>query len=91
MFSNLFRVTKEMAGCNGFAIKPIEQWPELPSMFDLEELEQQAAKLDEETTLIFVDGETSEVASVNEALELSQLNTFLNEVFDGELHGQIAI
>lgn len=91
MHSNLMRVTREMAGCNGFAIKPFEQWPELCPEFDVVVLDEQAAKLDGETLLIFVDGEESEVAAITSELELSELNNFLNEVFDGYLHEQISI
>lgn len=91
MFRNLHRVTAEMAGCNGFAIRPVEQWPNIQPEFDLAELDSQASRLSGEELSIFVDGEESEIASVKESLKLDQLNAFLNEVFDGYLHEQIAI
>lgn len=91
MFSNLHRVTAEMAGCNGFSIKPIEQWPNLQPEFDLAELDSQASRLSGDELSMFVDGEESEVSKVTSALKLDQLNDFLNEVFDGYLHEQISI
>lgn len=90
MHSNLIRVTSEMAGCNGFAIKPFEQWPELRPEFDVLTLDEQASKLEGEQLLIFVDGEETEVKRITEDLQLTELNQFLNEVFDGYLHNQIS-
>lgn len=91
MFSNLVRVTSEMGGCNGFAIKPFEQWPDVSPEFDVAQLDQQASKLHDEQLLMFVDGEETEVAKLTQDLEIPELNDFLNEVFDGYLHEKIAI
>ena len=90
MNSNLVRVTQEMAGCNGFSIKPFEQWPDIYPEFDIVQLDEQASKLEGETLLIFVDGEESEVSKITQRLGLSELNDFLNEVFDGYLHESIS-
>lgn len=91
MHSNLQKVTAEMAGCNGFAIKPVEQWPSIHPEFDIVGLDDQASRLSGEELLMFVDGEESEVSKITESLKLDQLNAFLNEVFDGYLHEQISI
>ncbi|MBV7264354.1 hypothetical protein KCG43_20285 [Photobacterium sp. WH24] len=91
MHSNLVRVTREMAGCNGFSIKPVDYWPNLHPEFDIVQLDEQASKLEGELLLVFVDGEEYEVATVTESLNIPELNNFLNEVFDGYLHEKIAI
>lgn len=91
MGSRLFDVTQEMAGCNGFGIKPLNQWLQLSPEFDVAELEAQAAKLDGEALELFVDGEEQEIAQLTESLKLTELNNFLDCVFDGYLHEHIAI
>ena len=91
MFSNLVRVTSEMGGCNNFAIKPFEQWPDISPEFDVTLLDQQAAKLDGDLLLTFVDGEETEVSKLTQELNIPELNNFLNEVFDGYLHQEMAI
>ncbi|MGI2800179.1 hypothetical protein ACRTC3_16455 [Photobacterium damselae] len=91
MYNNLFRVTQEMAGCNGFEIKSIDKWGSIEPEFNISQLDEQASKLEGEELLIFVDGEESEVAELTSKLMLSELNKFLNEVFDGYLHEQISI
>lgn len=91
MLSNLFRVASAMGGCNGFSIKPFDQWPNISPEFDVNQLEQQAMKLAGEQLLTFVDGEESEVVKLTQDLKIHELNNFLNEVFDGYLHEKIAI
>ncbi|AIW22384.1 hypothetical protein F0267_01700 [Vibrio coralliilyticus] len=91
MLTNLFRVTSEMGGCNGFSIKPIEQWPDVSPEFDINQLDHQAALLADEQLLVFVDGEETEVAKLTQDLKIHELNDFLNEVFDGFLHEKIAL
>lgn len=91
MYNNLFHVTQTMAGCNGFSVKPIDQWGSLHPEFNISQLDEQASKLDGEELLIFVDGEESEITAITSNLMLSELNDFLNEVFDGYLHDRISI
>lgn len=90
MHSNLIRVMREMAGCNGFGIKDFADWPELIE-FDLVQLDEQAAKLSGEELLLFVDGEEQEMNQIKEKHQLTELSCFLNEVFDGYLHKAIAV
>jgi|GEM_PF-6969868 len=90
-YGDLISVTRYMAGCNGFSIKPLEQWP-ADTGFDLSELDQLAARLtDPEEISMFTDGEEAEVSAIAEKYDIQQLNDFLNEVFDGRLHNQISI
>lgn len=90
--ASLLFVTREMAACNQFGVNMIEHWPDLKPEFDIVVLNKQAERLLDECDdiLIFVDGEETEVAEITEKLKLSELNNFLNEVFDGYLHEQIA-
>ncbi|CCO44190.1 hypothetical protein VIBNISOn1_1050016 [Vibrio nigripulchritudo SOn1] len=88
--SHLVRVTNELAGCNDFAIKPFEQWPELSPEFDVSQLEFQASKLNGEQIATFVDGETNQVNELTTGLEIYELHKFLIEVFQGELHEHIS-
>lgn len=89
--SSLLSVTQEMAACNQFDVKRIEQWPDLKPEFDIVKLNDQASRLTGEELAIFVDGEESEVAEITDALNIQELNNFLNAVFDGYLHEAIAI
>lgn len=88
----LIFVTNELAMCNQFSIKGFKDWPDI-APFNINELNEQATRLlsNYEDILTFIDGEESEVAEITEALNLSELNAFLNEVFDGYLHNQIAV
>lgn len=85
-------VTRQMALCNQFNTKGFDSWPDLHPEFDISELNTQAARLLNESKDIFafIDGEESEVAEITKALGLTELNNFLNEVFDGYLHEKIA-
>ncbi len=91
MYEDLVRVTSEMAGCNGFSIKPFEQWPDLKPEFDVVQLNQQASTMSEKQLSVFVDGEESEVEKITTELQIAELNDFMYEVFDGYLHEQISI
>lgn len=91
MHSNLVRVTKEMAGCNGFGIKPFSEWPELRPEFDVVQLDEQAAILSGDELLLFVDGEYAEAHRIKDKHQIKELHAFLNEVFDGYLHDGISL
>lgn len=63
--STLMSVVSNMAGCNGFSVRPIENWPDLSLKFDISQLEQQANKLPEEDEITFVDGEVDEISELS--------------------------
>lgn len=91
MHSNLVRVVREMAGCNGFGVRPIEQWQHLVTEWDIVQLDEQAAMLEGEDLLLFVDGEQTESERITESLQIKELDTFLNCVFEGYLHDDITL
>lgn len=89
--NGLILVTVDMAACNGFGVRPFNQWPNLAPKFDINQLEQQATNLPESERITFVDGEETEVDALTKKYGLTELNSFLNEVFDGYLHESIGV
>jgi hypothetical protein len=88
----LYRTVSDMAHYNGFSVRPAEEWPDLRAEFDIEELNAQAERVIGAGELLeFVDGETQEVARITDRYGVQELNLFLNLVFDGRLHEEIAI
>ena len=80
---NLFEVTQEMCACNGMGIKSFESWPPLIDWgYDIELLEEQAAKIPDEVVGDFVDGEESEVFALMEKYKVHDLDFFLDDVFN---------
>ncbi len=91
MYENLVRVVKEMGACNGFGIRPVDEWPDVSNRFSILQLEMQASRVEDgDEMLEFVDGEADEIIKLVEDKGLHQLNRFLNEVFDGDYHADIA-
>lgn len=90
-YTALFNIVSEMGACNDFYIKPISEWPDLTPDFDIAELNNQAIMVTENEVLDFVDGEEGVCDEIVKRHGIEKLHTFLNEIFDGDLHDKIAV
>ena len=89
--NNLFKIVSEMAMCNDFYIRPIEEWPNVSPNFDIDQLELQAAEISHDDFMDFVDGEERVAQEIVKRYGIKELDRFLNAVFDGYLHEVIAL
>lgn len=87
---NLFKMTEEMASCNGFEIKQFKDWPKIDG-YDLTLLDTQASRLRGDQMNAFADGSEEEIAELKRVHNLNELDAFLNDVFGGELHFRLAL
>jgi hypothetical protein len=84
-------LTKQCGAYNDFGVRPISEWPDISDKFNLKQLKEEADRLPVNMELDFLDGEFDDVNRIKNTHNLHQLNSFLNEVFDGCYHCSIGV
>jgi len=103
MYDNLYKITQEMARCNGFEIKPIEDWPiviESPMRvriqdFNIDLLEEQVERLYKSAAPYeleeFINGDCKASEVIIKTYHVSHLDAFFASVYKGNLHSILAV
>lgn len=88
MFPVLTEMLSSLASDNDMSLRSVKRWDEAQAKvtYRFAEIESQAEKLSEEERYSLVCGEFTEVNNLVEQHGLRNLNDFLNDCFDGELH-----
>ena len=90
IFAPLLKVIRELARCNDLFIKDIWEWPD-DIGFNLESLNKQAERLNDDEIQTFVDGDAFCAKQITDKHGIIELHKFLNAVFDGHLSDVIIV